>query len=178
MTHEYVSYGAMLAITVVASVTDLRTGLIPNRLTLPVLIIAPLFEAVVGGLRGFVGSLLGIVICGLVPFIFHRVGAMGGGDVKLFAALGALGGPSIGLEIELLALSFAFFWGLMVLAYRGHLLRALGTSGVLVFNVFLPESRRRPVEPQELTSLRIGAAILAGTCLAVLDRTVLGGLLS
>jgi prepilin peptidase CpaA len=178
MTHDYVTYGCMLAITLIASVTDLRSGLIPNRLTLPVLLIAPLLGAALGGLRGFVSALLGIVICGLVPFIFHRLGAMGGGDVKLFAALGALGGPSIGLEIELLALSFAFFWGLMVLAYRGRLLRALGTSGMLVFNVFLPENRRRLVEPQELTSVRIGAAILAGTCLAVLDRSLLGGLLS
>jgi prepilin peptidase CpaA len=178
MTHEYVMYGAMLALTLVASVTDLRSGLIPNRLTLPVLVIAPLIEAAFGGWRGFIGSLLGILICGLVPLIFHRLGAMGGGDVKLFAALGALGGASIGLEIELLALSLAFFWGLLVLAYRGQLWRALGTSGVLMFNMFLPTSRRRPVVTQELTSLRIGAAILGATVLAVLDRTWFGGLLS
>jgi prepilin peptidase CpaA len=178
MTQTYVTYGAMLLISFIASITDLRTGLIPNRLTLPALVIAPLIGAAFGGLRGFVGALLGIVICGLVPLIFHRLGAMGGGDVKLFAALGGFAGPSVGLEIELLSLSFAFLWGMLVLAYRGRLLRALGTSGQLMFNVVLPASRRREVAPEALTSLRIGAAIFAGTALALIDRALFGGLLS
>ncbi|HEX4354307.1 MAG TPA: A24 family peptidase [Polyangiales bacterium] len=177
MTHLYISYVVMLAIATIASITDLRSGLIPNRLTLPALAIAPLLEAALFGWRGFIGALLGILICGLVPLIFHRLGAMGGGDVKLFAVLGALGGPSMGLEIELLALSLAFFWGLLLLAHRGQLWRSLGTSGRLMFNVLLPESRRRSI-PRELTSLRIGAAILAATALAILDRAWFGGLLS
>ena len=178
MTHATVSYLMMLAIALIASVSDLRTGLIPNWLTFPALVVALLLEASWGGLRGFVGALLGIVVCGLVPLVFHRLGAMGGGDVKLFAALGALGGPSMGLEIELLALSCAFFWGLAVLTFRGQLLRSIATSGRIAVNVFVPEGRRRPIAPEELTSLRIGAAIFAGTLLAVLDHTWLGGLLS
>jgi len=145
MTHASVTYTMMLAIALVASVSDLRTGLIPNWLTFPALLIALLVETAYGGMRGFVGALLGIVVCGLVPLVFHRLGAMGGGDVKLFAALGALGGPSMGLEVELLALSCAFFWGLAVLTYRGQLLRSLATSGRLAINVFVPEGRRRPI---------------------------------
>ncbi|HEY2736313.1 MAG TPA: A24 family peptidase, partial [Polyangiales bacterium] len=176
MSHTHISYAVMLAIALVASVTDLRSGLIPNKLTLPALALAPLIEAALFGWHGFIGALLGILICGLVPLIFHRLGAMGGGDVKLFAVLGALGGPSMGLEIELLALSLAFFWGLSLLAYRGELWRSIGTSGSLLFNVLLPESRRRPIATRELTSLRIGAAILAGTTLSVLDRALFGGL--
>ena len=178
MSHTTVIYVAMLSIALIGSLTDLRTGLIPNWLTFPALVVAPLLQGVFGGMRGLLGALLGIVVCGLVPLVFHRLGAMGGGDVKLFAVLGALGGPSMGLEIELLALSCAFFWGLAVLAFRGELLRSLATSGRIAINAFVPESRRRPVSPEQLTTLRIGAAIFAGTLLAVLDRTWFGGLLS
>jgi len=178
MMHASLIYGAMLSVALIASVTDLRTGLIPNWLTFPVLLAAPLLEGVFGGLRGFVGALLGILVCGVVPAIFHRLDAMGGGDVKLFAALGGLGGPMIGLEIELLALSCAFVWGLGMLVYQGRLYKALGTSGQLLANTFLPAKRQKRIEPEQLTSLRIGAAIFAGTLLAVLDHTWLGGLLS
>ena len=178
MTVNLATYAAMLLISFIAGISDLRTGLIPHWLTLPPLAIGPLLGFAFGGWRGLISSLLGILILGLVNALFYRLDAMGGGDVKLFNALGALGGPSLGLEIELLSLSFAFFWGLMVLAYRGRLLRALGTSGQLVVNTFLPASRRRDVAPEAMTPLRIGAAIFAGTLIAVLDRALLGGLLS
>jgi prepilin peptidase CpaA len=178
MSHETLTYAAMLLIALIAGLTDLRCGLIPNWLTFPALLVAPLMAAAADGWRGAIGALLGIVVCGSVPLIFHHLGAMGGGDVKLFAALGALGGPSIGLEIELLALSCAFFWGLIVLAFRGDLLRSLATSGRLALNAFVPESRRRPIAPEQLTTLRLGAAMFAGTLIAVLGRTWFGGWLS
>jgi prepilin peptidase CpaA len=178
MNHTYVTYGAMLVVTLLAGVTDLRSGLIPNWLTLPVLVAGPLLAAALEGWRGFIGGLLGIVVAGLVPLMFYRLGGMGGGDVKLFAALGALGGPKLGLEIELLALSCAFFWGVLRLAYEGRLGRAFGNSGRLFVNAFVPERKRKPVVPEQLTSLRIGAAIFFGTLLTVADHTWLGGLLS
>jgi prepilin peptidase CpaA len=176
--HIYLVYGAMLSVTLVASVTDVRSGLIPNWLTLPTLLLGPLIEASFGGLRGFLLSLLGILVAGAVPLLFHRLGAMGGGDVKLFAALGGLGGPRLGLEIELLALACAFFWGIAMLAYRGHLARALANSGRLLINLVLPAKHQRPVASEQLTSLRIGSAIFAGTLIAVINHAWFGGLLT
>jgi prepilin peptidase CpaA len=176
MTDTYVTYGAMLLVSLIACITDLRSGEIPDRLTLSTGIVALLFGAFFGGWRGFVTALIGILVCAIVPIIAHKVDGMGGGDVKLFAALGGLAGPGMGLEVELLSLCVAFVWGLGVVAYRGRLWSALGNSGQLVFNAFLPPSRRREVAPEALTRLRIGAAIFAGTVLAVIDRLVLGGL--
>ena len=94
-------------ITLIAAVTDVRTGLIPTRLTLPVLVLAVVGNGLVLGLDAVWLSLLGALFCGATPFLFHRMGAMGGGDVKLFAALGALAGPPLGLEIQLLSLMAA-----------------------------------------------------------------------
>jgi hypothetical protein len=82
------------------------------------------------------------------------------------------------LEIELMALSCAFFWGLAKLAYHGHLLSSLRNSARLFANVFVPAKHRYPVPLEELTYLRIGSAIFAGTLLAVVNRVWLGGALS
>jgi prepilin peptidase CpaA len=177
-THVYLVYGSMLLITLIASVTDVRSGLIPNWLTFPSLLLGPCIEAAYGGMRGLAFSVLGIVIAGGIPLLFHRMGGMGGGDVKLFAALGGLGGPRLGLEIELLALSCAFCWGIAKLTYRGHLLSSLGTSFQLFANIFRTEKHKQVVPEEELTYLRIGSAIFAGTLLAVVNRVLLGSLLS
>ena len=164
----------MLAIALIASITDLRTGLIPNWLTFPALALSLLLGAANAGFRGVAGALLGMLIAGVLPAIFQRLGGMGGGDVKLFAALGGLGGPRLGLEIELLAVTCACVWGLAKLTYQGQLLRALGNSGRLFVNLFLPTEHHRPIDPEQLTPLRIGSAIFAGTAFAVIDHRWLG----
>src|SRR5262245_17655393 len=90
----------MIAIAAVAAVIDHRTGLIPNWLTLPVLAIAPLFGLVVSPHHAL-AALVGIGLCGLCPYLMFRMRALGGGDVKLLAALGGLGGATLGLETQL-----------------------------------------------------------------------------
>lgn len=177
-THAYVVYGIMLVLTLIASVTDWRSGLIPNWLTLPALLLGPVVECAFDGTRGLISALLGILVAGTVPVIFYRIGGMGGGDVKLFAALGGLGGPRLGLEIELLALSCAFFWGVAKLTYDGHLTRSLRNSGRVLTNIFLPERHRKPVVTEQLTTLRIGSAIFVGTLIALINHAWLGGALT
>jgi prepilin peptidase CpaA len=165
-----VAYGAMLTVTLIASVTDFRSGLIPNWLTFPALLLGPCLGAASDGWQGAGSALLGIVIAGSIPVLFHSLRAMGAGDVKLFAALGGLGGVRFGLEIELYAMSCACGWGIVMLTYRGSLLASLQTSVRLFANVFLPAEQQRSVATAELTQLRIGSAIFAGTLLAVARR--------
>ena len=88
MTHAHLLYAMVLIASLVAAVTDVRRGLIPNWLTFPLLLAAPLLHGVRAGMSGVMLSLLGLLICGSVPLLFHRLGAMGGGDVKFIGALG------------------------------------------------------------------------------------------
>lgn len=172
-----VVYAALLATSLIAAITDLRSGLIPNRLTVPVLVLAIAAHGLALGWDGAGLALLGALICGATPFLFHRLGAMGGGDVKLFAALGAVAGPGMGLEIQLLSMTAAFVWGLCVMAYRGRLIETLRNVGRVFVGMFWPPARRRQAQQEapELTSLRIGAAIFAGALLSVGNRVLLGG---
>ena len=91
---------AALATSTVAGVIDLRSGRIPNWVTLPVAGAGLLAHLGLRGAWGLTESVAGLLLCGGVPLLMFRVSrgrAIGGGDVKLFGALGALLGPRMGL---------------------------------------------------------------------------------
>jgi len=97
----------LLGATAVAAVTDARTGLIPNWLTLPSLLGALLIHGLIGGPGALGWATLSGFSCGLVPLVLFRAGAIGGGDVKLFAVLGALVGVHSGLEVQMTSYGIA-----------------------------------------------------------------------
>ncbi len=155
-----------------AAVIDWRTGHIPNWLTLGTLCVGlfvlPLAQLVTGhgtwaqwGLA-FAGALL----CALVPLLLFRAGAMGGGDVKLLAAVGALMGPSVGVEIELYSFIAAALWGPACLAYRGELGRMLMNSVRIVRNWVVPKPKRIALHTLSMTELRFAPAVFVGFCVA------------
>src|SRR5262245_61584473 len=95
-----------VAVAAIAAWFDWRTGHIPNWLTLGPLggaIVAHFVLAAASGRSSFAleaagFSVLGALTCALVPVLLFRVGAMGGGDVKLLAAIGAMCRPLVGVE--------------------------------------------------------------------------------
>ncbi len=92
MTTDNLAYALLagLAIALIMSIyTDIRYRLIFNKITLPIALAAPLYWYASGG---FTLHEIGIhLITGAAIFAFFallfRFGMMGGGDVKLFAAL-------------------------------------------------------------------------------------------
>jgi len=154
------------AATLVAAWTDARTGRIPNVLTLPLLPVGLILGAVQTGLVGFGAAVLGCLLCFAVPYgllHFSQGTAIGGGDVKLFAGLGALLGPHAGLEVQLSSLILLAVFALLALAWRGQVWALLRRTGWLALNTVLPKARRRPVEPQLLMTMRMGPAICVAT---------------
>ena len=145
-------------VAVAAAVTDLASSTIPNRLTLPVLLLAPLVHGFAAGPGALAASLLAALLCGLVPWLVFLRGGIGGGDVKLFAALGSLLGCDTGLRVELGSLTCAALYAGFALAFRGQLLRTLGRSLRLLST--LPPSA---ASDSSDSSLRLGPAIALAT---------------
>lgn len=143
----------------VAALTDARTGLIPNALTFPVILGAPLVHGFVAGPGALLASLVGALLCGLAPYVMFRRGGMGGGDVKLFAAVGATVGVSFGLQVQLVSMAVAALWGLGVLAYEGQLLQTLRRTLSLLLGPLWPKSWRFDVGHDALVQLRLGVPI-------------------
>jgi Flp pilus assembly protein protease CpaA len=80
-----------------AAYTDARTGRVPSVLTLPVLLLALVVAPST--------ALAAMVVCGVVPFFLAMNDRMGGGDFKLFLAVGACLGMVSGLLVEYLVLA-------------------------------------------------------------------------
>ncbi|MDE3106233.1 MAG: prepilin peptidase [Acidobacteriota bacterium] len=83
---------AAVAVSVAGAVTDVRTARIPNRLTYTAMLLALAVHTMTDGWRGTLQSLGGLVLCGGIFFVLFALHAMGGGDVKMMAAVGALVG--------------------------------------------------------------------------------------
>lgn len=108
---------AALALAAAACWTDLRTRRIPNALVLAGLAAGLALNGRDAGLAGAGTSLAGGAV-GLALFLpFMILGGMGGGDVKLMAALGSLLGPT---QVVRLALLTALAGGLLALLRAGR----------------------------------------------------------
>lgn len=156
-----------LVVALVAALWDARTGHIPNWLTLGTLALAPVVQALVGASPTLLGwSLLGAVLCAFLPWLLFRAGGMGGGDVKLFGAVGSLLMPMASLHAVTYAFVAGAAWAVVLLARQRRLLPAFGNAARL-FTVRL--GARTESTPSTLTELRFGPAIFVGTFAAVLS---------
>jgi len=153
--------GLALCVAGIAALCDWRRGQIPNWLTLPPIVLAPLSYGLVFGLENATHSLASAFLTGFVPYLLFRRGAIGGGDVKLFGALGAITGFDLllGLEIQLAALVVAMLVACGGLAWRGVLLRTLGNAFVQPLNPLLPVRCRQQPCDALFTPVRMGGAI-------------------
>lgn len=168
MAHAvYISGCCSLALATIAALCDWRRGQIPNWLTLPPLVVSPFVYGLAFGLEHALHSVLAGVLGGLVPYLLFRRAAMGGGDVKLFAALGTISGfdLALGIEIQVWAFAFALIAAGAVLAWRGRLLRTLGNGLAFGLGPALPRRWRRSPCDELSTPIRMGGPILLATCL-------------
>ncbi len=154
----------------VAAVTDWRKGEIPNWLTYPPLVIGPLVWGLTEGFWGLASSVGGMAACAFVPWLLWKLRAIGGGDLKLVAAMGAVAGLTNGLEFELAGFVVAALYAFGRLAYEGKLFRTLSNSVFLALNPLMPKSWRRRVPPSLMSTVRMGGAFFVGASVSVLSH--------
>jgi prepilin peptidase CpaA len=161
----------VLVLAAVAAFTDARKGEIPNWLTMPAIVIAPVALGFVDGGGALLYSVIGLLLCGIAPlFLYYLDGGMAGGDVKLFLAIGAVGGVTYGLEIQFLSVIAASIYALGQLAWNGKLLFALRNTFFVGFGRVLPRRWRRAIPHELMHRIRLGPAILLGAIIATLGH--------
>ena len=87
-----VSTFLLVPLAAVIAYYDVRYRRIPNAFVLAALSGGVVMNTILGGLQGLSSSLSGCVLAFVLMFMLHVFGAMGAGDVKLFAAIGAVTG--------------------------------------------------------------------------------------
>ncbi len=124
-----------LIFLIAISVTDLWKRKIPNLISLPVCIAALAIHTYFGGIEGFkflgFGLLAGFFLF-LLPFLMSGMGA---GDVKGFAALGALIGPSAIFQTFLYTAIIGGLFSLIYILFACNI-REKARAGIMAFGTF------------------------------------------
>jgi prepilin peptidase CpaA len=111
---------------------DIRYRRIPNKLVLLTLLVGVSLHTTFGGTHGLLLSLEGFALAFVLMFLLHLFGTMGAGDVKLFAAIGALQGVSLVLP-TLLVVTFT---GGLLAVFKMVYSRRVGATMAGVFQFF------------------------------------------
>jgi prepilin peptidase CpaA len=119
--------GALLAIPIVvlAAASDVRSGTISNQLTYPAVLLGLTVGLWPGAGPSFASSVLGLFIAFLPALVLFAAGAIGGGDAKLLAAIGALVGSPLILEVLFFSIVAGGALALCTIVARGRTLDVL-----------------------------------------------------
>jgi prepilin peptidase CpaA len=90
----------IIAFAITVAVGDLLWRKIPRQFTMAAFVAGLTFHAIYGG---FLSALLASFVAAVIAIVFFRVGAIGGGDVKLIICLGAI----LGLRNWIVAMNVA-----------------------------------------------------------------------
>jgi len=157
----------LAALVLVAVVYDLRLRRIPNWLTLSGIGIGLALNAWLGVLRE---AALGLGLAAAVYLPLFLLRAMGGGDLKLMAAVGSLAGPSAWLVIFGFTAILGGIAALVLLVVSGGLGRAMRNvlhilKQALRFRAPYRDREELDVSSPRAVTLPHGAVIAAGTLL-------------
>jgi prepilin peptidase CpaA len=126
--------GLLFAIVITAAVYDIRFRRIPNWLTLTGVILGFALNAFLADrpLAGLKHSGMGMALGFGVYFILYLIHAMGAGDTKLMAAVGAIVGPRAWFSIFIVTALIGGVFALALLLTRGRLRKTFWNVGYLV----------------------------------------------
>jgi len=167
---KYLLIGGVL-VALIGAVTDVRSARIPNRLTYSAVVAALVLRTALLGLPGLKSGAVGMLVAGGLFLCLFVMGAMGGGDMKLMAAMGAWVGST---QVVTLMLAAAIAGGVLALGrilFSNQVGQTLRNTVLLIcyrftsglqphpeLNVQSPDSKRVPFG----VAIAVGALFCAG----------------
>lgn len=151
-------------IACVGAAMDFKTHKILNKLTVPSVLAGLILNLLFGGLAGLCNGFLGALV-GFTFIFLWMLGVLKAGDVKLYMAIGALGGWRFGLNTMIFSIligGIAAFW-VMLTRKTGRM--ALDNLWNYIKNLFLTR-RFHTYEGIESAYFCFGVCIAAGAIAA------------
>ena len=167
---RFLTVAASLLLPLAALITyhDVRYRRIPNPFVLSTLVGGLVINTVARGGDGLLSGLGGCALAFALMFGLHLFGAMGAGDVKLFAAVGALFGTQLVLSLFLVVLVTGGCLALLTMIRT----RSVMSTMAGVFRIFagLLPGRRVPtftVPADRRLTVPYGVAIVLGSVISL-----------
>jgi prepilin peptidase CpaA len=158
----------LVPLAVIITYYDVRYRRIPNAFVLATLASGLVVNTIYGGFYGTLASLGGCAVAFFLMFVLHIFGAMGAGDVKLFAAVGSLIGAQLVLPTFLVVILTGGALALLLMLQRG----AVRTTMQRVLQILvglLPgwEMPRFAVPADRRQTIPYGVAITFGSLISL-----------
>jgi len=179
---HWISVGVLAVVLVSAAVCDLARGKVYNWLTYPAIAVGLGLAALRGAGHGsawdgLTDGLLGFGLGFGVLFVAYLVGGMGGGDVKLMGAVGALvGWDGLADYAALHAVFYSFLTaaavGLILMIWRGQT-RTVFRKLLLAIRILpLPRATMDEAVGGDTFRVPFGFAVCLGTLWFLAEETI------
>src|SRR5947207_3250683 len=173
---ELLRIAPLLAMLIVAAATDLRWRRIPNWLTVAMMLSGLADSIVLTRAISPWSSLAGLSIGFAITFVLFALGALGGGDVKLMAGIGAWMGAIGVIKVFAVAAIIGMILVLVQSARQGRLMALFRSSLFMAISVFQIDfagagnslDAGRSSVPQK-SQLPYAVPALLGTILVILE---------
>lgn len=167
----------ILALLVVASLTDLRSNRIPNILTCLAMVAGLTYHYIFNGIDGLIFSAQGLGV-GIALLIFpFLAGGMGAGDAKLMGAIGSLLGPKDVFHSFLFSAIAGGFYALAVIFLNKNNLKSTIYDAIETLKSLIL-TRRLIFEPgmlnKNMPRLCYALPISLGTAVNIVLNKILG----
>ncbi len=165
----------LYAVISVSAITDVMYGKIFNKVTYPAIIGGLIVNALISG-KYFQSSVIGLLVGFILFLIVFLIGGLGGGDVKLMAAIGAIKGYPFVMYAAFYSALVGGLISIMIMIWKGRFLRGMrNIFRVLfsyIFSFVFPGMEPESLNPEESEKIPFGFAICLGTLWAVLEFTL------
>ncbi len=160
----------LILLLVISLTADLITHKIYNCVTFPAVAVGLLVNILNHGVSGLTSSMLGFAIGFCVFAIVFAFGGVGGGDVKLMAAVGAIGGYPFILNACFYGILTGGIMAIAVMVWKGTFWRGLKNIFRLSFSFVIPGLKTEALKLSNSEKIPYGAALSVGTFIAWIFR--------
>ena len=158
----------LIPLAFIISYYDICYRRIPNPFVLATLAVGLLLNVSFGGFDGALASLGGCALGFFLMFVLHIFGAMGAGDVKLFAAIASVTGVHLVLPMFFVVILTGGVLGVVSMLRSGQIKSTLMRVLQILFGVLPGHSVPRFAVPADRKhTIPYGVAITFGSLISV-----------
>jgi len=157
----------LILLLVISAYTDLRKRKILNFITFPAIVIGLILNLIFGGWDGLLNGCLGFLIGFTVFFLLYVFGGMGGGDVKLMGAIGAIKGFPFIIDAMFLSIFCGGILAVIVIIRKGAVWISLKRIFRLIVTILIPGLKTEHVKKEDTYKIPYGFCIALGTFIAL-----------